>query len=105
MILATVIAVFFLNKFLFYIHGYNIDLTKDASVEAFAAYKAIYKSKVVFVIAGLVLSVILLLFARKLTLVNPLFIYTVVYGICWLMAITFLIFCVFFIILPKGPLV
>jgi hypothetical protein len=103
MIFVAIIAVFFLNRFLFFIYGYNIDPTKGATVEAFQAYKAIYKTKVFLVVSGLVLSIILVFFARKLTLQSPHLIYNVVYATCWLSTSIFTIICIFFIILPTGP--
>jgi hypothetical protein len=105
MVFVSFMVVFCLNKFLFFIHGYNVDTTKVASAEAFEAYKTIYKSKVLIIVACLILSIVLLLFARKLTLQNPHLIYKVVHGICWLITIIFLILCTLFIFLPKGPLV
>jgi hypothetical protein len=105
MILVTVIAVFFLNKFLFLIHGYSMNLTESTSAQAFEAYKTIYKTKVLLIVVSLVISIILLVVARKSTLQNPIFSYKIIYGISWLMTIIFSILCALFIILPKGPLV
>jgi len=105
MIFVTIVSVFFLNKFLFLIHGYHMDMTKSTSVEAFEAYKAVYKTKIFLIVASLVISIILLLFARKIALQNPLFINKVLYVFSWIMTIIFSILSGMFIILPKGPLV
>lgn len=37
MVLATIVVVFFLNKFLLFINGYSMDLTKGARAGAFGA--------------------------------------------------------------------
>jgi hypothetical protein len=105
MVFVTIIVVFFLNKFLFLIYGYSMDLTKSASVKAFEAYRTIYKTKVVIIAASFFISIILLLFARKLTSQIPHFIYVGVYVICWIIAIIFSILCAFLMFFPTDPLV
>jgi hypothetical protein len=104
MILISIIVVFFLNRFLFFIYGYNVDPSIGPTAEAAQAYKAIYNSKVFIELVGLILSIVLLFFARKLTLQNPHLFYCVIYATCWLITIIFSILGIFFIILPKGPL-
>jgi hypothetical protein len=38
MVFVSFTAIFFLNKFLFFIHGYNVDTTKGASAEVILPY-------------------------------------------------------------------
>lgn len=98
MLALTIIVVFFLNKFLFFIHGFDMNSTNNTTVDTFKAYKTIYKSKVLIIISGLIISIILLVFARKLSLQNPYWEYQLAYGICWLLQLysSFLTFSWFF---------
>lgn len=105
MLALTIIVVFFLNKFLFFIHGFDMNSTNNTTVDTFKAYKTIYKSKVLIIISGLIISIILLVFARKLSLQNPYWEYQLAYGICWVITIIFIILNIFLVFLPKGPLV
>jgi hypothetical protein len=104
-ILVTIMAVFFLNKFLFFIYGYDINISRGNSAEAFEAYRNIYKSKVSVILASIIISFILLFFARKLSIQNPYLVYKIIYGICGLIAIVFIILYTIMIILPNGPMV
>ena len=64
MILATVLVLCF-NKFLFILHGYNPSLAEGTEIETFTAYKAIYKSKLVFMLIGLLVSLLATFFSNK----------------------------------------
>jgi hypothetical protein len=105
MLAISVMVVFFLNEFLFFIHGYTVDTSKTANVETFEAYKNIYKSKIVIIVVSLIMSIVLLLFARYQSLHNPFLIYKIIYAFCWIFVITFFVLCCLLVFLPKGPMV
>ena len=101
----AVLVLFFLNKFLFLIHGFDMNSTKNTTAETFKAYKTIYKSKLLVMVLGLILSIVSLLFARKISVQNPCWKYHFLYIICWLFTLIFTLLNVFLFVLPKGPLV
>jgi hypothetical protein len=106
MIVFTVVVVFFLNRFLFFICGYSTQLLHDTvSVAAFEAYRAVYKVKIFMIFAGMISSVILLFFGHKFKARSPYWSAFIIYGICWLMAIIFLAICLFFFVFPTGALI
>jgi len=100
----TVILIFFLNKFLFYINGYHTDLIGVNSVESGEAYKHVYPSKVALFFGGFVVSAVTLILFKKTFVQNGLLSF-LIYGVCGLMAIIFLIHCFFFFLLPHNSLV
>lgn len=51
----TFIAFFARDRFLFFLHSYDVSLLNSTKVEAFEAYKNIYKSKLVLILLGLFL--------------------------------------------------
>lgn len=57
-VLFLVITMFYYNRFLFFLHGYDKDLLKSTEVEAFVAYKKIYHSKFILFIVSVVTSVV-----------------------------------------------
>src|SRR5579862_1491869 len=105
MTLLAIITIFFLDKFLFYLHGYPAILTSSPTVESNAAYETIYKDKIVIIWGGLILGVGLILFARKVSAQNPNPIFTILFVIAWLIASFFAFCCVTWMKMPKGPIV
>ena len=105
MIVLTIITVFFLNRFLFFIHGFTWEPKDSLTVEKFKAYKAIYPSKVVIIFGGFVASLALLIYSRKMLFHNPQQLYQLIYVACWIIFIVFLIFVVFFFVVPRGGMI
>ena len=105
MALLVVIVVFFLNKFLYVLHGYDTNSANTVDVRSFKVYKVIYRTKVIVVFIGFLLSIAELIYARRVLLQYPNFGYTILYGICWLIVAIFVLACLALIFLPKGPLV
>jgi hypothetical protein len=101
LMLATTTILFFRDRFLFFLHGYEKELLKITSVEAVKAHAQIYKSKILILVGGLILSIITLFFSRKLLSQNEYLIYEIIYGVCILIVIVFLINCFFLFFLPK----
>jgi|SRR5579863_1732843 len=104
-ILLTIIVVCFLNKFLLLVYGYRQDMIESMRPESFEAYRAIFKPKIFVVLASFLMSIILLVFARKLSVQNPRLIYFVIYGASWVILIIYLVILALFFIVPKRPLV
>ena len=105
MIIYTGINIFYFNEFLFLIHGFNPHLTKEYSEASFKAFKTIYPSKIVYVIVGLILSLLIVIKSRKISIRNRDLKYFLIFGICCFMALVFIISNIFFIFLPKGPVI
>lgn len=63
--LLAVIALFYRDQFLFFIHGIDKSLIGSTSIDSFEAYKKIYPSKIILLIVGAVLSGLGLLISRK----------------------------------------
>jgi hypothetical protein len=94
MLILAVIALFFQNKFLFFLHGYDSSLIGDTKVESFIAYKNIYKSRLLLYVIGFLSSLVALFFSNKS---NSKLIFT----ISLLLGLLFLAMIFFYFFLPK----
>jgi len=99
------VTAFFLDKFLFYLHGYPASITNGLTIESKNAYETIYKDKIVIIWGGFILGVGLILFARKVSAKIPNPIFTILFVIAWLIAGFFAFCCVTWMKMPKGPIV
>ncbi len=97
----AIIVAFFRDRFLFFLHGFDINLINDTKVESFVAYQKIYTSKAIMIFAGLVISIVTLLFSNRILSQNHNWGFRFVYWICWLFVVVFAINCFFFSVLPK----
>jgi len=105
MIIWVIIMMFFLNRFLFFIHGFTWESMDLATVEKAKAYKAIYPTKVFMIFAGFIASIVMLFYSRKLRMNGSKKLYQFTSGICWIIFIIFLTFVIFYFIVPKGPMI
>lgn len=64
--LLAVIAFFYRDQFLFFIHGFDKSLIGSTTIDSFAAYKKIYPSKVVLLVAGAELSGLGIFISQKI---------------------------------------
>lgn len=61
----AVITLFYQNKILFIIHGYDSSLIGNTDVESFIAYKNIYKSRLLLYVIGFSSSLLAIFFSNK----------------------------------------
>jgi hypothetical protein len=95
------ITILYLNKFLFFIHGYDSNLLKSTSVEAFDAYRSIYKARLIFLISAFILSTITFFWAKNLQNKSPFLIYKISMWVLGFLIILLTIALILFFILPK----
>ena len=100
-VLLTVIAVFFRDRGLFLLHGYELGLINTIKPEAFEAYKDIYQSKGILLFLGLIFSTIALFLQSRINLRIPNSLSLALRIVNWLVCIVFLVNCIFYVILPK----
>jgi hypothetical protein len=65
-ILLLVILLFFRDKFLFFLLGYDFDLMKGTSVESFKAYSVIQRLRIALVVCTLISGVCCFIFCRNI---------------------------------------
>ena len=103
-VLLLIIILFFKDRFLFFILGYDYQLTKSASDESFEAYKVVHPWRIVLLcltlLAGIVCFYICWSFERKIDS----WYYTIGKFVGLLSVILMIVILIAIIILPSGNL-
>jgi|HubBroStandDraft_6_1064221.scaffolds.fasta_scaffold468147_2 hypothetical protein len=105
LICLTGILIFIPNKFLFFLYGYKVDPSSEATVESFKAYRTIYPVKISMIFLGFIASIILLISSRKNLLLNGYQGIWFMYLISWVISLIYLAMIIMFFIIPSGSMV
>lgn len=97
----AMILIFYQNRVLFYLHGYDRGLINAYTAESFAAYKAVYKTKIVLLFVGFFLSLITWLLSLKVTVGQYPIIHKILQWGSFAIMVLFLVLICMFYILPK----
>jgi hypothetical protein len=104
LICLTGVLIFIPKKFLFFLYGYKVNPSSEATLESFKAYKTIYTVKISMIFVGFVASVILLIISRKNSLQNGYLGIWFMYVISWVISLIYLAMTIMFFILPSGSI-
>jgi len=92
----------FFNQSLFILHGYDLKLIKGTSTESFSAYRKVYNSRLTFLILLMGMSIISFFWIIRLERKLNRAIYSILFLVFGVVAVTAVAFVFFFCIVPTN---
>lgn len=97
----SIITIFFRDRFLFYLYGYDSSLLNNTTVEAFEAYKSIYNGKLFLILASISVTGVSALITRRHRLMSGNTYVRIIFLVEIAVALILLIILLMYFALPK----